>query len=569
MSLIFKVIIGILGVIFSFLCLNINILYIIIYLWIAYGVLKSENKKETLFKLIFIVQFWILLNMICSLLFCDIDFFNTLLFSFFINYIYSENTDLYSNMDPKESKEILGKLHELLKEMDLSSFKFDFFKGNGPNPDPDFSKYLGLFLDIDEEPKEEWGMIGYSNDMSSYGAKNLYSETAKIISQKIDDYNSKLDYPGQNESLTEKNKIIGLNRFIDYSYENLNAFTNSFPINNLNDLRGFFFSVEQDIHLEIAHYNSMFAAKYYYDNKDSSLLPNKFKELWNAWHLSQAHAFEHPINKYFLGPMEAEDYSGAYNFNFFKPENAYAELLDNILIVGTGILCKIYTYESTLKFYNQDMKYPDFNMKIFQFYEKIWEFHKESLQKYYPFFDHYHWNNKIYFLEYATKNGILNCNVDGFTPPKLLEYMVELPHKPLGCNDIRPYCFNYLKCSPFAKGLHLIYPQFDVKNFFSKVLIEKPTPKEIEFGVGLVKHSLPTFSILQFKESSCELMSVGKKPIYLEKSIHYSEFYKDLNLNLSDKSSFLSKTSYTNALDIRNELYKEKINIKNFYKKST
>lgn len=574
MSLIFKVIIGILGVIFSILYLNINILYIIIYLWIIYGILKSQNKKITLFKLFFIVQFWSLLNIIYYLLFCNVDFLNTLLFSFFINYICNENTDLYSNMDPKESKEILGKLHELLKEMDLSSFKFDFFKGKGPNPDPDFEKYLGLFLDIDEEPKEEWGVRGYSNHKSSYGAKSLYSETAKIISKKIDDYNSKLDYSRQNELLTEKNKIISLNNYIDYSYGSLNNFISRFPINNLNDLSGFFWYVKQDIHHEIAHYNSMFAAKYYYDNKDSSLLPNKFKELWDAWHLSQAFRFDHWYNKYFLGPMEAEDYSDTYKNNFFEQKNVYAELLDNILIVGTGLLCKIYIYENTLKFYNKEMKYPDYDIKIFQFYEKIWEFHKESLQKYYPFFDYYNWNCKLYFLEHATKNDILKYNVDGVTLPrlyeipKLFEYMVELPYKPTTDNDIRPYCFNYLKCSPFTKGLHLIYPQFDVKNFFSKVVIEKSTPKKIEFGVGLVKCLLPTFSILQFKEFSCEFMSVWKKPIYLEKSIHYSEYYKNLNLNLSDKKEFLSKTSYKNALHVKNELYKDKINIKDFYKKN-
>ena len=45
-------------------------------------------------------------------------------------------------MDPQQSKEILGKLHELLKEMDLSSFDFSYFKGKGPDPDPEFNKYL-------------------------------------------------------------------------------------------------------------------------------------------------------------------------------------------------------------------------------------------------------------------------------------------------------------------------------------------------------------------------------------------------------------------------------------------
>lgn len=69
--------------------------------------------------------------------------------------------------------------------------------------------------------------------------------------------------------------------------------------------------------------------------------------------------------------MEAEDYSDTYKNNFFEQKNVYAELLDNILIVGTGLLCKIYIYENTLKFYNKEMKYPDYDIKIFQFYEKI------------------------------------------------------------------------------------------------------------------------------------------------------------------------------------------------------
>lgn len=38
------------------------------------------------------------------------------------------------------------------------------------------------------------------------------------------------------------------------------------------------------------------------------------------------------------------------------------------------------------------------------------------------------------------------------------EHMVALPYKCLFFNDIRPHCPNYLNCSPFTKGLNLVYP---------------------------------------------------------------------------------------------------------------
>ena len=221
------------------------------------------------------------------------------------------------------------------------------------------------------------------------------------------------------------------------------------------------------------------------------------------------------------------------------------------------------------------MKYPDCDIKIFQFYEKIWEFHKESLQKYYPFFDFYHWICKLFVLEHATKTFNLKDRIEkieGFYKIeefKILDYKAELPYKPLFYSDVRPHCLGYLKCSPFTKGLSLIYPQFDVKNFFGRVEIEQPTPKKISLGIGLVKHSMPTFSVLQFKELSYEPRFTCKNLIWSEKSIHYSKYENNLNLKFSDKKEFLSKSSCSNksALQIRNELYKSKINIKSFYER--
>lgn len=166
-----------------------------------------------------------------------------------------------------------------------------------------------------------------------------------IIAKKIHNYQSHLDYPKKDELLIEKNYLLRINSYMDYSFRNLSVFASQFVIKP--DLTGLFLKMPVDILNDILQYNSMIGAKYYSDNQDK-VLPNKFKDMWRAWYINQSGL------RFFNLPVEAEDYG-----NFFFPKylkefkDSYGELLDNILIVGTGILCKIYIYENILKLSNE------------------------------------------------------------------------------------------------------------------------------------------------------------------------------------------------------------------------
>lgn len=77
---------------------------------------------------------------------------------FFVHFIVSdfyfyEDTNLFSNLDPSNSKHILDALHDILKNLNLLDLKVNIFgRGGGPDPDPDFLHYMYLFLDTEDEP---------------------------------------------------------------------------------------------------------------------------------------------------------------------------------------------------------------------------------------------------------------------------------------------------------------------------------------------------------------------------------------------------------------------------------
>lgn len=87
--------------------------------------------------------------------------------------------------------------------------------------------------------------------------------------------------------------------------------------------------------------------------------------------------------------------------------------------------------------------------------------------------------------------------------------------------------------------------------------------------MGLIKDSLPNFSILHFKELSYDAKFVGIKPIWSIKSIHYSQHYSKLNLSSLDKAEFQTfsykSPLYKSSLDIRDQLYKRGITMWDFY----
>jgi hypothetical protein len=79
-----------------------------------------------------------------------------------------------------------------------------------------------------------------------------------------------------------------------------------------------------------------------------------------------------------------------YIHNFLREDVVYGELNDNMLIIGAGILCKVYMFEKLYNDYYHFFSWPyhDITNKTV-FYTLAWKYYQEALQKYYPLFHHY------------------------------------------------------------------------------------------------------------------------------------------------------------------------------------
>jgi hypothetical protein len=201
-----------------------------------------------------------------------------------------------------------------------------------------------------------------------------------------------------------------------------------------NNISNWFFDLKQHILADVERYNELSICKFYYENKTKDLLPNKFKNLWENWHLSQVS----PIETY---EALLKEFPKQSIKNFLREDAVYAELNDNMLIIGSGILCKAYIYQNLFDSYNADF----FKTKV-QFFTKAWELYQEALQKYYPFFHHYNWFCKLYKLDHHSKFDILRdykeivfVEKQIASLPPLYEYILnEWRQKPDWHNNIRP-----------------------------------------------------------------------------------------------------------------------------------
>jgi len=131
------------------------------------------------------------------------------LVNFWCNYTY----DFYSDLDEKSSKHILDALHEFLSSLNFTGM----MPGGGPNnPNPDFSSYLFLFLNLeDQEVPEMPRFFTTYRDLSWYNSTEG-EEFREIYSQKLDEFNKDLDYPNPKELIKEKNILMSKSSFIDY-----------------------------------------------------------------------------------------------------------------------------------------------------------------------------------------------------------------------------------------------------------------------------------------------------------------------------------------------------------------
>jgi hypothetical protein len=120
----------------------------------------------------------------------------------------------------------------------------------------------------------------------------LDSSERKIISDKIDYHNKSLEYPGKGELIKEKNIIINRNKFLDFEWRhpfNLVTYASSNGNNSYYNYVSYGKATEyitnlglnNSIFLEAMKYNYLLGCKFYYESEDKTLLPNKFKNMWD------------------------------------------------------------------------------------------------------------------------------------------------------------------------------------------------------------------------------------------------------------------------------------------------
>lgn len=543
MSIILKIVIFILERIFIFFSLSTIIIYVLLYLLIFYGFIRSNEKKKSIYKLIFLILFWSVFTMIFIVLFNDYSIILNVIDSsmlknflsiFLVNYIIND-IDYFSDLTPSNSKYILDVLHNLLKNINKDLFPSG---GGGGGLDPEILPYAYLCIDKNEKSN----ITSFWPDMDI----NLDSILTKIISAKLDYHNKNLVYPKLGEMLVEKNKMISYNNYLDYYFHSPYDLA-SFGWENNKNISDFLPLFKQEILREIEQYNKYILCKFYYENDNKDSLPSIFKSFWREWHLSQIASPDRYLELMRKNP-------NFYISNFIKEDVAYRELNDNILIIGVGILCKVYIYANLYTDYN-----PDFNVSKVKFYTKAWEYYIESICHYSSFFKHYNWYCKLYELEHFTKSniwyklweeGTLRAEVASI--PALHNDILNLPVKPTWDNTIRPNALpKYKEISLYKLGLtvHKVYLEWDNKHLYDFFFY----------------HDCPPADASDFTKKVWYKIFAKPKSFDFEKKLkpYVSPYYNDPQSHHYKKDVMSLK--FKSPKEIRDDLYNEPFKIKDFF----
>ena len=426
-SIIFRIIIGILSLILGFLNINNYISYILLG-FIAISLGLTKEKFIFILKILFLLFFWIEISLISHFFINSINLDSIILqnimtlfllnlladsldingdteefFIFkteicknliqkFLTYYIIDSFDLYSDLNPGNSKDIISAIHQILKDLNLKQF---YSNGGGPGWDPDFKPFLtkGLFLDSDESPQ------GIDEITPQY---EEYTKNWEVNSKKIDEHNKNLFYLKDNEMIKEKNILLKHHDKLDYNFQTPHGISFFNGTGIIKD--GFFDFFGSMIKFDIDYYNTLIGAKIYYEQSNKENLPYIFESIWTKWQMTQASSLPENIEGTNL-PWP----------NYYKYSAAYGELYDNILIAGLSIACKVYIIEGLKnqfsveldQFYNCKLKigFAEY-VNLGEFHLKAAELYKEAQLKYYVFFDHYAWHTKLFSINNLTKESL-------------------------------------------------------------------------------------------------------------------------------------------------------------------
>lgn len=304
---------------------------------------------------------------------CNLDI-SVLIGLFLANYVLSE-FDLYSNIDPLALKYTFDNLHKMLKESNWKPPKknpFSLF--HYPDDDKDkettfttntanteanqqpIANYEYLFIPFIKNNVHMYN-LGYPLDLEY--DEVLENDQFRTVRDKIDTHNNSLKHMAKKDFFPETNIInnkLANNDYVDsifYNSSYLYHGNSSFTLDENSNLsysyklvkENFLFSkLAGNIFDEIAKYNRLMAAKFYYENEISEHkkdLPNEFKKAWDRFYVCNT--------SYILETVNHLTSYDQHIPNTLRKDLAYKEILDNILIVGPSILSLIHVQDNVYK----------------------------------------------------------------------------------------------------------------------------------------------------------------------------------------------------------------------------
>lgn len=103
----------------------------------------------------------------------------------------------------------------------------------------------------------------------------------------MDDHNKSLNYPLGIEMISQKNKLISKNTFLDYNFHTPYGIVNMCERYDRDSINIIFNNLKHSITKDVKFYDALLASKIYFESEDRTILPSKFKSLWMSWHNSQ------------------------------------------------------------------------------------------------------------------------------------------------------------------------------------------------------------------------------------------------------------------------------------------
>lgn len=386
------------------------------------------------------------------------------------------------------------------------------------------SKYKDLFIPIEYNDKDTY-LIQQPNKDEEI-ERVLENENFKGFIKEMHKHKKNLRHIEKQDligeagkiNLAKLNKTLADNLYIDYGFLNTELFLKSFKSSNLK----FFAGLKPVMDEYVADYNALSAAKYYYDNNKVGLdkkgwkelisskhnlgqenTPIVFKKMWDTFHVSQVKYLFKKYNEFIIEQAPKHKFWSLFNkypkfleadspwHDMSKKDLAYKELIDNLLIVGSGILSMAYIYDNMYKDYTyiDDLLLTTWDLSFKQeVYSKAWHYYEQSVSKYHVFYDCYNWHAKIHMLKEYPISWALDYPNYPDNYPSIQDRNIGFAKLETIHDEIMHWMFGICKYNIHKKST------IDLEKIFPKnIFYEKCMLSTIESNSSGPKKSIPVF----------------------------------------------------------------------------